>query len=308
MIEVRKVRHVIEVARHGGFGKAAAALNITQSALTKSVQSVEEHIGVQLLERHSTGVRLTSDGEWFIERGGRLLAEAEFLEADGRAVRGLRKGRLRVGAAPASLAWLWTSALPTFASRFNQIRLEVTADSIERVGDLLLQGDLDLAIGALDVLATRQGIDLTKLYEIGLEFFVRRKHPLDRNRPPSLKEIFSYPIVAPGPSEPHATLIRKLAKENASPFVQPHIVLDSFTVTQRVVEQTDAISIVFSVPAQSKSFRARFRSWPQSDVLPTGTISVARRTDWQPTPAAAQMLAILSKDRLTKTPTEGIER
>ena len=50
MLDLRKVNHVIEIARQGGFAKAAATLNITQSALTRSVQILEDHLGIQVFD------------------------------------------------------------------------------------------------------------------------------------------------------------------------------------------------------------------------------------------------------------------
>src|SRR3546814_18703107 len=74
---LRKVNHVIEIARQGGFAKAAATLNITQSALTRSVQILEDHLGIQVFERGPRGIRLTREGEEVIEGGTRLLEDAE---------------------------------------------------------------------------------------------------------------------------------------------------------------------------------------------------------------------------------------
>jgi DNA-binding transcriptional LysR family regulator len=85
VLEVRKSGHVVAVARHGGFARATAALHITQSALTKSVQSVEHHLGIVLLERGPRGVRLTLEGEWFIERAARVLQEVEEIETGANA-------------------------------------------------------------------------------------------------------------------------------------------------------------------------------------------------------------------------------
>src|SRR3546814_1918562 len=75
MLDLRKVNHVIEIARQGGFAKAAATLNITQSALTRSVQILEDNLGIQVFERGPRGIRLTREGEQFIEGGTKLLEE-----------------------------------------------------------------------------------------------------------------------------------------------------------------------------------------------------------------------------------------
>src|SRR3546814_20604075 len=102
MLDLRKVNHVFEIARQGGFAKAAATLNITQSALTRSVQILEDNLGIQVFERGPRGIRLTREGEQFIEGGTKLLEEAATLERFARSPRTTDRGRVRLGAAPAS--------------------------------------------------------------------------------------------------------------------------------------------------------------------------------------------------------------
>jgi DNA-binding transcriptional LysR family regulator len=297
MIEIRKVRHVLEVARHGGFARAAEALHITQSALTKSVQSVEEHLAVALFERGPRGVRLTPDGEWFIERAARVLAEMEELEAGGQAVRDLKQGQLRIGAAPAALDTLLRDPLAAFVRQFPGVRVAITANAVEQIGVLLMRGELDFAIGALDSLHGEQGLQLQELYTAPVSMFVRRGHPLAAKSAPTLKEIFQYPLVGPTPPEPHHSLFRRLAIELESPYRQPHIIVSSFAVTQRLIEQTDCFSFVFEEHAESSVFTKRFRTWRSSRPIPPLTIDVAWRAGWQPTRAAQEIISLMRPAR-----------
>lgn len=297
MIELRKIRHFVEVARHSGFARAAEALHITQSALTKSVQSIEQHLGITLLERGARGVRLTPDGEWFMERAARVLAEMEEMEVGGRAVRDLRQGHLRIGAAPASLDTLLRDPLAAFVRRFPGIRVAITANTVEHIGVLLLRGEIDLAIGTLDSLQGEKGLDVRELYTAPVSLFVRRGHPLDSPTPPTMKEIFQFPMIGSMPAEPHHSLFRKLGIQLGSPFEQPQIIASSFSVTQRVIEQTDAFSFVFEEHADSTAFNSRFRSWPDWHPVPPMTIDVAWRTGWQPTRAAQEIINAMSAAR-----------
>src|SRR3546814_17362612 len=117
MLDVCKVNHVIKSAREGGFAKAAAKLNIARSAQTRRVQSLEDHLGSQVFERGPRGIRLTREGEEFIEGGTRLLEEAATLERFARSARTTERGRVRMGAAPASFRLFWFEVLQTFAER-----------------------------------------------------------------------------------------------------------------------------------------------------------------------------------------------
>lgn len=290
MIEIRKMRHIVGVAEHRGFARAAEALHITQSALTKSVQAVENHLGIAIFERGPRGVRLTPDGEWFIERAGRVLAELDEMEAGGEAVRDLRRGQLRVGAAPAALDILLRDPLGEFARRFPGVRIEVEANSVEQIGVLLLRGELDLAVGALDSLKVEKGLEVHDLYMAPVAMFVRRGHPLDAASPPSLKELFRYPMIGPTPPEPHHSLFRRMAIELQSPYRQPQIIVGSFAVTQKIIEQTDGFSFVFEEHVDTDTFRARFRSWRNWRPIPPLAIEVAWRSGWKAHRAAQEFI------------------
>jgi DNA-binding transcriptional LysR family regulator len=290
MIELRKIRHIVAVAQHRGFARAAEALHITQSALTKSVQAVEAHLGITLFERGPRGVRLTADGEWFIERAGRVLAELQELEAGGQAARELRQGQLRIGAAPAALDILLRDPLAQFARRFPGVRIQVEANSVEQIGVLLMRGELDLAVGALDSLKAEKGLEVQELHTAPVAMFVRRGHPLDAPRAPSLEELFRYPMIGPTPPEPHHTVFRRMAIELRSPYRQPQIIVGSFSVTQRLIEQTDGFSFVFEQHADTEAFRKRFRSWRNRLPIPPLAIEIAWRSGWQSGRAAQEFI------------------
>jgi LysR family transcriptional regulator, regulator of abg operon len=290
MIELRKIRHIVAVAQHRGFARAAEALHITQSALTKSVQAVETQLGITLFERGPRGVRLTADGEWFIERAGRVLAELQELEASGQAARELRQGQLRIGAAPAALDILLRDPLAQFARRFPGVRIQVEANSVEQIGVLLMRGEIDLAVGALDSLKAEKGLEVQELYTAPVAMFVRRGHPLDAARVPSLEELFHYPMIGPTPPEPHHTVFRRMAIELRSPYRQPQIIVGSFSVTQRLIEQTDGFSFVFEQHADTEAFRTRFRSWRNRLPIPPLAIEIAWRSGWQSGRAAQEFI------------------
>ncbi len=81
---LRALRHAIALARHRHYGRAAAALNISQPALSRSVAALEDVVGVQLFERGRGGVRPTEFGQLLVSRGAALLDGAEMCIRDRR--------------------------------------------------------------------------------------------------------------------------------------------------------------------------------------------------------------------------------
>jgi DNA-binding transcriptional LysR family regulator len=94
--DLRQLRHFVSVAERLHFGRAAAALHMSQPPLSRSIRDLEERLGATLLSRSRRRVELTPEGERFLEEARRLLAQLEHavLEVGRMAAGG---GRLRLG-------------------------------------------------------------------------------------------------------------------------------------------------------------------------------------------------------------------
>jgi DNA-binding transcriptional LysR family regulator len=87
-LDLRRLRYFVAVAEHLHFGRAAAALHITQPALSRQIQQLEHDLGVELFARTSREVRLTPGGEQFLRDGRRLLATARAAQERARQATG----------------------------------------------------------------------------------------------------------------------------------------------------------------------------------------------------------------------------
>ncbi|MFI7611328.1 LysR family transcriptional regulator [Nonomuraea terrae] len=96
-MELRQLEHFVALAEHASFTKAAERLNLVQSALSVSIKKLEKDLGAALFERTSRGVRLTQAGEALLPSAHRVLREVEAARDEVAAVRGVLRGRLRIG-------------------------------------------------------------------------------------------------------------------------------------------------------------------------------------------------------------------
>ncbi|MCB1654926.1 MAG: LysR family transcriptional regulator, partial [Pseudomonadales bacterium] len=105
-MDTRKLRHVLGLVEHLTFTKASIEVNLSQPALSRSIQSIEAELGVQLFDRGPNGVELTPYGEVFTERARKVLAELNELRRDIELVRRGEYGEIALGFAPTAAALL----------------------------------------------------------------------------------------------------------------------------------------------------------------------------------------------------------
>jgi DNA-binding transcriptional LysR family regulator len=131
----------VQTAKTQSFVSTGRALGISASAVSKSISRLEDRLGVRLFQRSTRSVRLTTEGDVFLERCQRILVELEGAEQEMSAMNRLPRGRLRVGLSYA--AGLPMPALAGFMERYPEIELDL--DFSDRLTDVIDEG-LDVVI------------------------------------------------------------------------------------------------------------------------------------------------------------------
>ena len=138
------------MADNAHFGRAAAAVNVSQPALSVQIRQLEAALGVRLVERGARETVITPTGRDIVRRARAILAEVAEIEQVARWDRGLA-GRLRVGVIPTVAPYLLPSALPRLRARNLSLDLGVREAQTDRLIDEVRQGALDAAVVALPV-------------------------------------------------------------------------------------------------------------------------------------------------------------
>jgi DNA-binding transcriptional LysR family regulator len=134
---------IVRVADRGGFTAAAEDVGLTPSAVAKLVQRLETRLGARLLNRTTRRVTLTAEGERYVGRARKILADIDECEADVMAQGSAPRGELRVACATGVGFATIVGALPRFRSRYPDIRVEFAIGS-RRVD--LVENQIDVAI------------------------------------------------------------------------------------------------------------------------------------------------------------------
>ncbi|MCF4124408.1 LysR family transcriptional regulator [Methylobacterium sp. SyP6R] len=132
----------------GSFTAAARSLGISPSAVSKSVQRLEERLGVSLFTRTTRSLTLTPEGRDLHERALRLLREAEAIEQAAAAARSEPAGTLKVTAPLPVGVHLLAPALPRFRERYPRLSIDLRLG--DRFADLIEEGiDVAIRVGEL---------------------------------------------------------------------------------------------------------------------------------------------------------------
>jgi len=157
-VDVRQLRCVEAVARHRHFTKAAEELHVAQSALSHQIRRLERELGTPLFERTSRRVIVTEAGRVVAARARRVFAELDTAREEVDELRGVLRGRIRVGA----LLPAGEVDVPGLLARYSRAHPGVEVDLYEGIADDMFRrlagDDLDAAICLLagetpDVLA-----------------------------------------------------------------------------------------------------------------------------------------------------------
>src|SRR4051812_10372395 len=137
MLDLKRLRMLGEVARQGSFSAAADVLYLSQSAVSQQVATLEREIGMPLLERTTSGPKLTNAGRVLISHADAVFSRLEEAEHELKAIAGLEGGELRIASFASASATLLTEALGEFRGRYPDVRLSVTEaepeDSLPRL-------------------------------------------------------------------------------------------------------------------------------------------------------------------------------
>jgi DNA-binding transcriptional LysR family regulator len=145
-IELKQLKYVVMAAEQGSFRKAALALDIKQSTLSRSIRQLEDATSTEIFIRRSGGVTASEPGRGVIHTAKTVLEQIEFLSSRNQVGANGRRGALSVGFCTSlSLGGLRT-ALLEFRARYPQFQLVAYERSRKRLSSALHSGQLDVVI------------------------------------------------------------------------------------------------------------------------------------------------------------------
>lgn len=224
-MELRHLRYVIAAAECGSFRRAAKALGIHESAISRRIRDVEDEIGAALFIRQPSGVSLTIAGQRFFVRARRALNHVSHAAKDAAAVGRGEKGRVRVGIFTSLASGFLADLLRQYVESNPAIRTQVIEGGPAGHIAAIQRHELDVAFLTGEPRA--EGCDLTHFWSEKVYVALPRNDHLARKRAINWSDLrdrhFIVSEVDPGP-EIHDYLVKHLAELGHHPSVERHVV------------------------------------------------------------------------------------
>jgi DNA-binding transcriptional LysR family regulator len=192
VMNLHLLRMFLTVVEHRSFSRAAEALHVTQSAVSKGVRELENQLDLPLIERGSgakgqRGVQLTDSGQALYEHARGIFAMERIAMEDIRDRIELRKGRLRIGASTTVAGYWLPACIAQFLRRHPGVEFDLTVANTGEIGHAIVDGRIDAGFveGAVD----DARIEASRWRSEALLFVAAHDSPLSIKRRPTAAEL-----------------------------------------------------------------------------------------------------------------------
>lgn len=227
-LDLRQLRHFLAVVHTGSFSMAAENLRLTQPALSKSIRSMEQALGVRLLDRGPSGVQATLFGQRLIGYSELLLSLANEAVDEIDALRGARRGSLRIGSMAAALRQLIPDALNHFAVARPDVGLMVHEGINEVLLPQLFAGKLDVVFTVKPSEILNEDFEWRLVAREPVQIVAHQSHPLANRENLTAADLAEYSWVLPPLPETDRLLLESFFRAAGLP--KPAVAVETTSI------------------------------------------------------------------------------
>ncbi|NPT42770.1 LysR family transcriptional regulator [Paraburkholderia sp. 1N] len=286
-LSIRHIRSFVAVARHRSLTRAAESLFVTQSALSLTIQHLEDDLGVLLFDRSTRRLDLTQAGEEFMPSAQRLLHDFDSSIRDMRALGNRERGKVGVAAVPSVMALLLPEVVAAYIEAFPDIDVYLREDNSEAVQQRIIEGDVDF--GICSPWEPDAELIFEPLFEDSFGVVFAHHHPLATSADDlSWKEIDGYRIIgfSPDLGMQHQLSHTAGLSENVR---EPRYQVSNTSTIETLLTRGAGVSVMSALAAQRPPLDRLGLRLLTKPVL-TRTVGIVRRKGKSLSPAASTML------------------
>ncbi|WP_162792367.1 LysR family transcriptional regulator [Novosphingobium sp. P6W] len=179
-MDLRQLRHLIAIVDQRSFSGAAKAVHLTQPALTRSMNALEQSVGDSLLIRKNNGVSPTAAGFILYEYAKMLTAGADNARAEiARLSQGLG-GQITIGVGTHMAELMMSPILAKFASKQPNLSINLRTGLIEDLVPMIMEGEVELVASMVPMDRMQKGLVFERLFTTLTAIYAASDHPLSR--------------------------------------------------------------------------------------------------------------------------------
>jgi DNA-binding transcriptional LysR family regulator len=217
-MEIRHLRTIVAVARHGSLTKAGDELFLTQSAISQQIRRLEEELGVEVFHRTSRRVQLTPEGRVIHGHAQRVLAAVDALHGDVEELTGLLSGQVRIGGMYPTGPYDLFAMLAGFRAAHPGVAIHMVEGTQEDILAALRADELDCAFTALDPDTLGAEYEVALLGTDELVAVLPVGHPLAREARITFEQLAAEDLIA---YRENSALRRRLERKMADHGLEP---------------------------------------------------------------------------------------
>jgi DNA-binding transcriptional LysR family regulator len=250
-MNIKHLTHIVAVAERGNFGRAAEHLNLSQPALSRSIQAAEAQLGIRLFDRGSAEVTLTPAGEFVLERARRLVFDSRCLRRDIELYRSHKIGDTAFGVGPFPADTFLAPLLIELRVSHPAVNLRVVVGNWALMLSQLRDETIEFFVADISDLPSDPDLLISPLRQELGGFYVRAGHPAAIAGSVSLKELWLYGVAGVRFSTPVRSALAKLLGARPNAAIRVAIECDNVEILKRVARVTDTVIAVTHVSVAS---------------------------------------------------------
>jgi len=302
-INVHQLKIFHTVARSGSFSRAAAELLISQPSVSIQVGDLERQFGTDLFEQVGKHVRLTEAGRVLDDYAGRILALIDETRVAMDEVKGLRRGRLLLGATPTPGTYLLPALLGRFKEQYPNIEISLRVADTRRIQEMLLQRQLDL--GVVGGRVSFPDLEASVLLNDELVLVVGASHPFATLSSVRVADLAGEPFIL----RERGSGNREAADEalhRAGVHVTPVFEVEGAELVKQAVAANLGISILSRCAVELEVTAGRLRIVPIEGLRIERAITLLSRRDHRLPRVAQAFLEMIRPQALTRPQSDAI--
>lgn len=240
-MDIKHLRYATTLAQELNFARAAEKLHLSQPALSRAIQTLEEQLGFLLFDRNKRNVATTKAGDAFLEQAKGILFQMRTLELNMAQLRDGIGGHVAFGAGPSPTNSLLNEALAALRRHHSGISLRVDSNNWHYLLLHLQAEEIEFFVADTRDIGGRDNLAITPLCRQPGGFFCRAGHPLLERAQHSPEDLLAYSfVVGSMPTSLHAGL-KKLLGLSAEQALPIALECDNFTLLQQQTLNDDLI-------------------------------------------------------------------